>query len=75
MDPHTEADPAAVLVQLLVAVGNAAGHRPHVLIGADCHTTNLYAVMVGATSSGRKGTSLGWVRTLVRMADPSWARA
>ena len=73
VDPHTEADPAAVLVQLLVAVGNAAGHHPHVLIGADRHTTNLYAVMVGATSSGRKGTSLGWVRTLVRMADPSWA--
>lgn len=73
VSPHTEADPAALLVQLLVAFGNAAGRGPGWRVGGDFHATNLYAALVGDTSSGRKGTSWGEVRRLMERADPAWA--
>jgi hypothetical protein len=72
VDPHTEADPAALLVSFLIAVGNAVGHGPYFEIGADRHGANLNAVVVGSTGEARKGSSLGWVRKVVRLADPSW---
>jgi hypothetical protein len=71
--PHTEADPAALLVQLLTAFGNAAGRHAHVLAEADRHYTNLYLCLVGPTAGGRKGTSWGHVRGLVQSIDPDWA--
>src|SRR5262245_44300396 len=37
LEPHTEADPAAVLVQLLVAVGNVVGRGPHFAVEGDLH--------------------------------------
>src|SRR5262249_48768290 len=59
LDPHTEADRAAILVQFLVAFGNAVGRGPHFITEADRHGTNLFAVFVGETAKGRKGTSWG----------------
>src|SRR5262249_9708 len=47
LDPHTEADQAAILVQFLVAFGNAVGRGPHFRAEADRHGTNLFAVFVG----------------------------
>jgi hypothetical protein len=71
--PHTEADPAALLIQLLVGFGNVVGRGPHVLVGADRHGVNLSAVVVGATSRGRKGTAEAWTRALLRRVDERWA--
>ena len=51
--PHTEADQAALLVQGLVAFGNAAGHRPHCRADGAAHHLNLMAALVGLTSKGR----------------------
>lgn len=73
IEPHTEADPAAVLVQFLVAVGNAVGRGPGFKVEADPHYTNLNAVIVGATSAARKGSSWGQARRLVEAADPTWS--
>ena len=73
IEPHTEADPAALLVTLLVAFGSAAGRGPGWTVGGDFHATNLYAAFVGETASGRKGTSWGEVRRLMERADPEWA--
>jgi hypothetical protein len=73
IDPHTEADPAALLLQFLVAFGNLVGRGPHFAVEADQHFTNLYAVMVGETSKGRKGTSLGHVQRLLSRVDTAWA--
>jgi hypothetical protein len=70
--PHTEADPAALLVNFLVAYGNAAGSAPHAIAEADRHGTNLFAVLVGPTSKGRKGSSWGHIRELFSRADPEW---
>ena len=65
IEPHTEADPAALLVQLLLAVGNAVGRGPHFVAEADRHSLNQYVVLVGETSKGRKGTSWGYIPRLL----------
>jgi hypothetical protein len=73
VEPHTEADPAALLLQFLVGFGSAVGRGPHVLVGADRHGANLFATLAGETSRGRKGTAEGWVRALVARVDQDWA--
>ena len=65
IEPHTEADPAALLIQLLLAVGNAVGRGPHFVAEADRHCLNQYVVLVGETSKGRKGTSWGYIPRLL----------
>jgi hypothetical protein len=72
--PHTEADDVAILGQFLVMFGNAVGGSPHVQVGADLHGTNLFIVLVGQTSRGRKGTSEGQARRILAGADASWAK-
>jgi len=72
VEPHTEADPVALLSQLLVAFGNAIGRTPYVQVEADRHHTNLFAVLVGDTAKARKGTSWGHARKVVTEADPDW---
>ncbi len=72
VEPHTEADEAALLVQFLAAAGCALGPGPHMWVGADRHTTRLFAVLVGTTSRGRKGSSEGWVRRIVADSTPGW---
>ncbi|MGD0088569.1 MAG: primase alpha helix C-terminal domain-containing protein [Planctomycetota bacterium] len=57
IDPHTEADPVAVLVQFLVAFGNAIGRTAYFTVGATRHFGNLFAVLVGKSGRGRKGTA------------------
>lgn len=65
IEPHTEADPAALLLQFLVAFGNVIGSGPHWRAEADRHALNLFVTLVGDTSKGRKGVSWGHVRALV----------
>jgi hypothetical protein len=72
VEPHTEADPAALLVQFLVAFGNLIGRGPHFRVEADRHYTNLFAVIVGQTAKGRKGTSLGQVKAVLEGIDQEW---
>jgi hypothetical protein len=72
IEPHTEADPHAVLVQTLVGLGNLLGRGARFAVEADEHTTVLYALVVGETAKGRKGTSLGYVRKLLAHADSDY---
>ena len=60
--PHSEADPAALLVQWLVAFGHVVGRLPHFGVENDRHGMNLYAVVVGDTAKARKGVALGRVK-------------
>lgn len=62
--PHTEADPAAILLQVLVSFGALVGRGPHVKVEGDKHHANLNALIVGDTSKARKGTSWGRVRQI-----------
>jgi hypothetical protein len=72
--PASEADPAALLFQLLVGFGNVVGRSPHFSVEADDHCGNEYLVLVGRTSKGRKGTSWGQSQRPLALADPEWAR-
>ena len=74
IEPETEADPAAILFQLLVAVGNMLGDSPFARVEADRHPPRMFVVQVGRTSKGRKGTSWGRVRSVIEAVDPTWAK-
>lgn len=72
--PHTEADPVAVLISFLVALGNALGRGPHFEVEAAQHRVNINVVFVGKTARGRKGSSWAQVRRVFETADSHWAR-
>jgi hypothetical protein len=42
------------------------------MVESDHHCGNLYLLLVGPTSRGRKGTSYGWIRRLFQAADPAF---
>jgi hypothetical protein len=72
VEPHSEADPTAVLMQFLTAFGNVIGAGSHCLVEASRHGLNLFAVLVGESSKARKGTSWGHVRRLFEQVDSEW---
>jgi Protein of unknown function (DUF3987) len=55
--PHTEADPAALLLTFLVGVGCMIGRGAWYQVEATRHGVNLFSVIVGDTSKARKGTA------------------
>jgi hypothetical protein len=71
--PHTEADPADVLLQFLAAFDNFVGPAPHCRVGATRHALNLFVVLVGESSKARKGTSWRQISSLLAEADPLWS--
>jgi len=74
VDPHSEADPAAILLQSLVLFGNVVGRAPHFQVEADRHSLNEFVVLVGRTSKSRKGTSLGQAKRFFEAIDPEWLK-
>ena len=72
IEPHTEADEAALLLQFLIAFGNVAGRGAHWFAEATPHFTNEFAVIVGESSVARKGTSLDRVMGFFLLADKHW---
>lgn len=75
IEPHTEADPVALLIQFLIFFGNVIGRTAHFSVEADRHYLNLFAVLVGESSKGRKGVSLGQSKRLYHAIDAEWAEA
>lgn len=69
--PHTEADPIAILTQLLIAFGAAAGRGAWFTVEATRHHPNEFMLLVGDSSKARKGSSWDHVRRLIAAADPS----
>lgn len=72
IEPHTEADPVALLVQFLVAFGNFIGRTAHYCVEASQHFCNLNMVLVGDTANGRKGTSWAYIQRLFMRLDETW---
>ncbi|MGI8825589.1 MAG: DUF3987 domain-containing protein [Chloroflexota bacterium] len=72
IEPHTEADPVALLINLLVGFGNVIDRNAHATAEQTRHALVIFAVIVGETSKARKGTSLGWIRDLLSRVDPVW---
>jgi hypothetical protein len=72
IEPESEADPVAILIQLLVAVGNIIGRQAYYQVESDRHHPNLFAAAVGDTSKARKGTSWGRVKDICFHIDKEW---
>jgi Protein of unknown function (DUF3987) len=73
--PHTEADPAGLVLQNLVAFGNVVGNGPHFKVEADRHACNVFLAEVGSSAKARKGTGWGYVSGLYRQIDPNWLQS
>jgi hypothetical protein len=73
IDPASEADRAALLVQTIVAFGSAIGRGAYFSVEGVRHHGNEFAVLVGPSSKARKGTSWGRVSQLYREAEEAWA--
>src|SRR5689334_5842047 len=54
IEPHSEADPVALLLQFLALAGNVIGHGPYYQVESDEHHANLFGVLVGSSAKGRK---------------------
>jgi hypothetical protein len=72
VEPHTEADAIALLIQFLVSFGVAAGRHAHLRIEASRHYPNEFCVLVGASGKGRKGSSWDHVEALLAATDPAF---
>lgn len=73
-EPTTEASPAGILVSLLVFLGAALGRSAYVKAGGTRHPPNLFALLVGPTSRGRKGTAVRAARHVLQRVAPTFAR-
>lgn len=74
IEPHTEADPAALLFTFLTMYGNVIGRNAYFVAEADKHYTNLFTCLVGASAKGRKGVSFGQAYKLFDAVDEAWAK-
>ena len=70
--PHTEADPVAILTQLLIAAGALIGRDAFFQIEATRHHPNEFLILVGDTAKARKGSSFDHVARLLTDADPAF---
>ena len=73
VEEETEAHPVALAVSFITAFGNCIGRHPHAMVGRTRHGINLFAVVIGNTGTGRKGTGGDIVTDVVRYADAHWA--
>ena len=69
LEPETEADPIAILAQLLVSFGAAVGRGAYFQVEATRHHPQEFLLLVGESSTSRKGTSWDHARRLIATAD------
>lgn len=73
IDPHTESDQVATLLNTLTGVGNCIGTHAYARVQHDKHPARLCVVQVGDTSKGRKGTGWSTPRHLLARCAPDWS--
>jgi hypothetical protein len=69
IEPHSEADRAALLAHVLVGFGAFVGPEPHFEVEATPQPARLFALIVGDTANGRKGTARNRAQHVLRIAD------
>ena len=74
IEPHSEADPVALLLQLLACVGNVIGNKTYFKVEDDMHSLKINPIMVGRTSKARKGISWSRIRGIFEQIDPEWVK-
>jgi len=72
LNPATEADPRAVLITLIVALGNIIGKDARVILIDGEHPPRIFALITGETGNGKKGTSSTAASHLLKRVDPEW---
>lgn len=72
LEPHTEADPAALLVNFLTTFGAMVGPMAETQVGFAHHPPALFVGMVGRTSRSRKGTATTEIDGLMRHVEDGW---
>lgn len=61
--PHSEADPAALLTQFLVAYANVCGRHAYYAVESDRHYANEYVVQAGRAARPARAPAGGGSRT------------
>lgn len=74
LEPHTEADPIALLISFLSEAGTMLNRGPHLILDGVYHPLLFWPVLVGNSSKSRKGTAGKRIQMLVSLADPIWTR-
>jgi hypothetical protein len=74
IEPYSESDPAALLLNVLAAFGSMIGSSSHAMVNHDEHPGRLFVVEVGPTAKGRKGTGWSPIKYLFSMVDREWTR-
>lgn len=74
IEPETESDPAALLVQMVTALGSIIGKTAYVQVESTRHYPNLFTVVCGDTASARKGTGWRRIRNVAREVDDTWPK-
>ena len=72
LEPHSEADPAALLGSLLAGSAIAIGSGPHFEVESDRHGLRLDIGVVGKSAKARKGMSWNRIKRLLSIADAKW---
>jgi len=70
--PNTEADPVAILAQLLIACGALIGRGAHFQVEATLHHPHEFVILVGTSAKARKGSSLDHIARLLSGVDPGF---
>jgi hypothetical protein len=74
LEPLTEADPVGMLVQAIAEFSCAIGPNSRVKLDGASNPLLFYAVLVGGTSKGRKGTANKRIEATFKQAIPGWTR-
>ena len=72
VEPHSEADPMALLLQFLAGFGSVIGRSAYFVAESTRHYLNLFLVIVGKTSKARKGSSWSHVKRVLEVCDLLW---
>lgn len=74
LEPFTEADPVGLLVHLITEFSCMIGRNSCVKLDGALNPLLFYAVLVGGTSKGRKGTANKRIGQGFKQAFPNWTR-
>ena len=72
LEEQNETCREALLAQVIVGFGNLVGQGPRTV---EANFLNEFVLIVGETSTARKGTSLRYALDHLRRIDPDWERA
>ena len=71
---HTEADPAALLFQMLACFGNCINTTAYYRHEWTNHHAREFVLIVGRSAKARKGTSWNIIKEVFWLADKNWSK-